>query len=61
MVSGADTAELSGLDNTAIKGATVCAPVPAEVLAACMTAAACSANPAGLVPQPDQLVVAHPR
>jgi hypothetical protein len=47
--SGVDTAELSGVDTAEASGATVCALVPADVAEACPTAAACPANPAGLV------------
>jgi hypothetical protein len=39
----------SGIDIAEVSGDTVCALVPAEVAAACPTAAACPANPAGLV------------
>jgi hypothetical protein len=46
-------AEVSGVDNTELSGVdtadTVCTPVPAEVPAACVTAAASPAPPAGLV------------
>ncbi len=49
-------AELSGVDNTELSGViaeasgdTVCTPVPAEVPAACVTAAASPVTPAGLV------------
>ena len=42
-------AELSGVDSAEVSGDTVCAPVPAEVPAACVTAAACPLTPAGLV------------
>lgn len=40
---------LSGADNIELSGETVCTPVPAEVPAACVTAALRPANPAGLV------------
>lgn len=46
VVSGVDNAELSGVDTADVSGDTVCMPVPAEVVAACVTAAA---NPAELV------------
>ena len=42
-------AEVSGVDSAEVSGDTVCAPVPAEVPAACATAAACPPTPAGLV------------
>lgn len=48
-VSGVDSAKLSGEDIAVVNGATVCALVPTEVLTAWTTAAACPANPAGLV------------
>lgn len=41
--SGADVVALSGIDIVDVSGATVCALVPAPVLAACATAPACSA------------------
>lgn len=43
------TALLSGADNVELSGDTICTPVPAEVPAACVTAALSPANPAGLV------------
>jgi hypothetical protein len=43
------TAAPSGADIAVVSGATVCALVPAGVAAACPTAAACPANPAGAV------------
>ena len=48
-VSGVDSAELNGVDTAEASGDTVCAPVPAEVPAACVTAAASPVTPAGLV------------
>jgi hypothetical protein len=39
----------SGADNIELSGETVCTPVPAEVPAACVTAADIPANPPGLV------------
>ena len=42
-------AEVRGVDSAEVSGDTVCAPVPAEVPAACVTAAACPPTPAGLV------------
>jgi hypothetical protein len=42
-------AQLSGVDAAEVSGDTVCTPVPAEVPAACVTAAASPPNPAGLV------------
>ena len=42
-------AEVRGVDSAEVSGDTVCAPVPAEVPAACATAAACPPTPAGLV------------
>lgn len=39
----------SGADNIELSGETVCAPVPAEVPTACVTAALSPASPAGLV------------
>lgn len=42
-------AEVSGVDSAEVSGDTVCAPVPAEVPAACATAAASPADPPGLV------------
>lgn len=39
----------SGADNIELSGETVCTPVPAEVPAACVTAADSPANPPGLV------------
>ena len=42
-------AEVMGVDSAEVSGDTVCAPVPAEVPAACATAAACPPTPAGLV------------
>lgn len=42
-------AELSGADIADVSGDTVCTPVPAEVPAACVTAAASPANPDELV------------
>ncbi len=39
----------SGADNIEVSGDTVCMPVPAEVPAACVTAADSPANPPGLV------------
>ena len=45
----AGIAEVMGVDSAEVSGDTVCAPVPAEVPAACATAAACPPNPAGLV------------
>ena len=39
----------SGADNIEVSGETVCMPVPAEVPAACVTAADSPANPPGLV------------
>jgi hypothetical protein len=42
-------AEVSGVDTAEVSGDTVCAPVPAEVPAACAAAAACPPTPAGLV------------
>ena len=49
VLSGDDNAELNGVDTAEVSGDTVCAPVPAEVPAACVTAAASPADPAGLV------------
>ena len=43
------TALDSGADNIELSGETVCTPVPAEVPAACVTAADSPANPPGLV------------
>jgi hypothetical protein len=43
------TALDSGADNVELSGDTTCTPVPAEVPAACVTAALRPANPAGLV------------
>jgi hypothetical protein len=43
------TALDSGADNVELSGDTICTPVPAEVPAACVTAALSPANPAGLV------------
>lgn len=48
-VSGVDNTELSGVDTAEASGDTVCAPLPAEVPAACVTAAVSPATPAGLV------------
>ena len=48
-LTGADSAKLSGVDIAVVNGATVCAPVPAEVLIAWATASDCAVNPAGLV------------
>lgn len=48
-VSGAGNVELSGVVTADASGETICAPVPAEVPAACVTAAAIPANPAGSV------------
>lgn len=48
LLSGVDSEKLSGVDIAVVNGATVCALVPAEVLTAWATAAACPANPAGL-------------
>jgi hypothetical protein len=42
-------AEVSGVDSAEVSGDTVCTPVPAEVPAACVTAAARPADPPGLV------------
>ena len=42
-------AEVSGVDSRRVSGDTVCTPVPADVPAACVTAAASPDNPAGLV------------
>jgi hypothetical protein len=42
-------AEVSGVDNVELSGDTTCRPVPAEVPAAWVTAAANPVNPAGLV------------
>ena len=42
-------AEVRGVDSAEVSGDTVCAPVPAEVPAACATAPACPPTPAGLV------------
>jgi len=42
-------AEVSGVDNIELSGDTTCMPVPADVPAACVTAAASPANPAGSV------------
>jgi hypothetical protein len=47
-VSG-DNAELSGVVTAEVSGVTVCTPVPAEVPAAWVTAAASPVNPAGSV------------
>ena len=44
--SGVGNAKPSGVDIAVVNGATVCALVPAGVLAAWATAAACAANPA---------------
>jgi hypothetical protein len=43
------TALDSGADNVELSGDTICTPVPAEVPAACVTAALSPVNPAGLV------------
>lgn len=48
-VSGVDNTELSGVVTAEASGDTVCAPVPAEVPAACVTAAASPVIPAELV------------
>jgi hypothetical protein len=48
-VSGVDNAELSGVDTAEVSGDTTCMPVPADVPAACVTAAASAPNPVGLV------------
>jgi hypothetical protein len=48
-VNGVDNAELSGVDTAEVSGVTVCTPVPAEVPAACVTAAASAVNPVGSV------------
>ena len=48
-VSGVDNAELSGVVTADVSGVTVCTPVPAEVPAACVTAAASAVNPPGSV------------
>ena len=42
-------AEVSGVDSAEVSGDTVCTPVPAEVPAACVTAAASPVNPPELV------------
>jgi hypothetical protein len=42
-------AEVSGVDSAEVSGDTVCTPVPAEVPAACVTAAASPVDPPGLV------------
>jgi hypothetical protein len=47
--SGVDNTELSGVDTAEASGDTVCTPVPAEVPAPCVTAAASPATPPGLV------------
>lgn len=46
---GEDTAEVSGEDTADVSGETVCALVPAEVVATWATAVACSDRPAELV------------
>lgn len=48
-VSGVDNTEPSGVDTAEVSGDTTCKPVPADVLAACVTAPASPANPAELV------------
>ena len=48
-VRGVDNTELTCVDTAAASCDTVCTPVPAEVPAACVTAAASPAAPAGLV------------
>jgi hypothetical protein len=48
-LSGVDNTEPSGVDTAEASGDTVCAPVPAEVPAACVTAAVSPVIPAELV------------
>jgi hypothetical protein len=48
-LSGVDNIELSGVDSAEVSCDTTCTPVPADVVAACVTAAANPANPLGWV------------
>jgi len=48
-LSGVDNTELSGVDSAEVSCDTTCTPVPADVVAACVTAAANPPNPLGLV------------